>query len=56
MIKASSSQDPYTMAGKALELGAKELAGEKIEKPVVLLIPCSITADNLKDYKGWTSR
>jgi hypothetical protein len=35
MIKASSSQDPYTMAGMALELGAKALKGEKIEKPVV---------------------
>jgi ribose transport system substrate-binding protein len=56
MIKASSSQDPYTMAGMALEFGAKVLKGEKIEKPVVLLDPVLITNDNLKDYKGWTSR
>ena len=56
MIKASSSQDPYTMAGMALELGAKVLKGEKIEKPVVLLDPVLITSDNLKDYKGWTAR
>ena len=56
MIKASSSQDPYTMAGKALELGAKKLAGEKIDNPVVLLDPVLITTENLKDYKGWTSR
>ena len=55
MIKASSSQDPYTMAGMALELGAKVLKGEKIEKPVVLLDPVLITSDNLKDYKGWTA-
>ena len=56
LIKASSSQDPYTMAGMALELGAKVLKGEKIEKPIVLLDPVLITSENLKDYKGWTAR
>ena len=56
LIKASSSQDPYTMAGMALELGAKVLKGEKIEKPIVLLDPVLIASENLKDYKGWTAR
>ena len=56
LIKASSSQDPYTMAGHSLELAAKKLGGETIDNPVVLLDPVLITSDNLKDYKGWTSR
>jgi ribose transport system substrate-binding protein len=56
MIKASSSQDPYTMAGRALELGAKKLAGETIAQPIELLDPVLITSENLKDYKGWTAR
>ncbi len=56
LIKASSSQDPYTMAGRALELGAKKLAGETIDKPIELLDPVRSTSENLKDYKGWTAR
>ncbi|RCS21799.1 ABC transporter [Phyllobacterium salinisoli] len=55
LIKASASQDPYTMAGQALQLGVEVLNGEKPAQPVVLLDPQLITADNLKDYKGWTA-
>lgn len=55
MIKASASQDPYVMAGQALEMGVQALKGEKPAEPTVLLDPQLITADNLKDYKGWTA-
>lgn len=55
LIKASASQDPYTMAGQALELGYKAFQGEKIDNPVVLLDPELITKDNIGTYKGWTS-
>lgn len=55
LIKASASQDPYTMAGQALDLGYKVLQGEKPEQDTVLLEPELITQDNIGDYKGWTS-
>lgn len=55
MIKASASQDPYTMSGQALELGVKALNGEKPVEPTVLLDPQLITNENVKDYKGWTA-
>ncbi len=55
LIKASASQDPYTMAGQALQLGVDVLNGKKPAEPVVLLDPQLITAENLKHYKGWTA-
>lgn len=55
LIKASASQDPYVMAGQSLQMAAQVLAGKKPAEPVVLLDPKLITAENLKDYKGWTA-
>ena len=55
MIKASASQDPYVMAGQSLTLAAELLAGKKPAEATVLLDPKLITAENLKDYKGWTA-
>jgi ribose transport system substrate-binding protein len=55
LIKASASQDPYTMAGQALQLGVEVLNGKKPAEPVVLLDPQLITSENVKDYKGWTA-
>nr|WP_320143381.1 substrate-binding domain-containing protein [uncultured Cohaesibacter sp.] len=55
LIKASASQDPYVMAGEALKMGYDFFNGKKPEKDTVLIDPVLITADNLKDYKGWTS-
>ncbi|MEI9429564.1 ABC transporter substrate-binding protein [Mesorhizobium sp. Cs1299R1N3] len=55
MIKASASQDPYVMAGQSLTLAADLLAGKKPAEATVLLDPKLITAENLKDYKGWTA-
>ncbi len=55
LIKASASQDPYVMAGQSYELAAGIVNGKKPEKNVILLDPKLITADNIKDYKGWTA-
>lgn len=55
MIKASASQDPYVMAGQALQMGVDVLNGKKPAEATVLLDPKLITADNVKDYKGWTA-
>ncbi|MBB2972999.1 ABC transporter substrate-binding protein [Mesorhizobium sp. RMAD-H1] len=55
MIKASASQDPYVMAGKALQMGVEVLNGKKPAEPTVLLDPQLITADNVTNYKGWTA-
>ena len=55
MIKASASQDPYVMAGQALELGYKVLQGEAPEEDTVLLDPKLITAENVDEYQGWTA-
>lgn len=55
MIKASASQDPYTMAGDSLKMAVDVLNGKKPAQDTVLLDPQLITADNIKDYKGWTA-
>lgn len=55
LIKASASQDPYVMAGQALELGYKFMQGEEEEGTTVLIEPKLITADNVNDYQGWTA-
>ncbi len=55
LIISSSSQDPYTMAQKAVALGNDVLNGHKPAETTVLLAPQLITRENVKDYKGWTS-
>jgi ribose transport system substrate-binding protein len=56
LIQASSSQDPYAMAQKAVEVGYAILQG-KPPAETVLLIPTElVTRDNVDKYKGWTSK
>jgi ribose transport system substrate-binding protein len=55
LIKASASQDPYTMAGQALDMAAEVLKGNKPAEAVVLLEPKLITSENLGEYQGWTA-
>lgn len=55
LIKASASQDPYVMAGQALQMGYEMFQGKTPENPTVLLEPQLITADTLGDYQGWTA-
>jgi ribose transport system substrate-binding protein len=55
LIIASASQDPFSMAQKAVALGADVLDGKKPAETTVLLPPHLITRQNVADYKGWTS-
>jgi len=55
LIKASASQDPYVMAGQAFDMGYAVFRGERPEEDTVLLDPQLITAENVSEYKGWTS-
>jgi ribose transport system substrate-binding protein len=52
-IQASASQDPFAIAVKGVEVGAKLLNGEKPAQQTVLLPSRLVTRDNVKDYKGW---
>ncbi|RYH12328.1 ABC transporter substrate-binding protein [Tropicimonas sp. IMCC6043] len=55
LIKASASQDPYVMAGMALDMANQVLNGETPDPSTVLLDPELITAENLDTYNGWTA-
>jgi ribose transport system substrate-binding protein len=56
LFKASASQDPYTMAGQALDMGYQVFLGNIPAEPTILIEPMLITADNLADYQGWTAQ
>ncbi|MCW5706876.1 ABC transporter substrate-binding protein [Shinella sp.] len=55
LIQASASQDPYSMAQLATEIGFKLLNGERPEQAVTLIPSTLITQENVGDYKGWTA-
>lgn len=55
LVIASASQDPYTMAQKAVELGNEVVDGKKPAQTTVLLPPQLITRQNVGQYKGWSS-
>ena len=52
-IQASSSQDPYTLARKGIDIGVDLLNGKEPAQKVTLLPSTIVTRDNVKDYKGW---
>lgn len=54
-IAASSSQDPFLMARRAVQLGAALLNGQKPDQLVTLLPSVLVTRENVAEYKGWTS-
>ncbi len=54
MIKASASQDPYTMGKLALKNAVSIMNGDKPANPVILMAPKLITKENLASYTGWT--
>lgn len=56
LFEASAAQDPYAMAAKAVDVGIEILKGNKPAEPVILIPTTLITKDNIKDYKGWTSK
>ena len=55
MVEASSSQDPYAMAQRAVELGHQIMQGQKPEQTMHLMEPQLITRDNVNEYKCWTA-
>ena len=55
LVIASASQDPYTMARRAVELGNQVINGQKPAQTTVLLPPDLITRENVGEYKGWSS-
>ncbi len=54
LIAASAAQDPYTMAGKAVEIGYDIVNGKKPAQELTLIPVDLITKDNVDQYKGWT--
>ena len=53
LIKASSAQDPFGMAGRAYQLAVEIAEGRHPRGQVILLDPTLLTAGNIADYKGW---
>jgi ribose transport system substrate-binding protein len=54
LFEATSAQDPYLMAQKAVEAGYNVFQGGKIEKDTILIPVKLITRDNVSEYTGWT--
>ncbi len=54
LIQASAAQDPYKMAGKAVDIGYDVMNGKKPAEDLTLIPVDLITKDNVNDYKGWT--
>jgi ribose transport system substrate-binding protein len=54
LIAASAAQDPYSMSGKAVQIGYDILNGKKPDQPLILIPVELITKDNVDQYKGWT--
>jgi ribose transport system substrate-binding protein len=54
LFEATSAQDPYLMAQKAVETGYDILQGKKPIEETILIPVKLITRDNVSDYTGWT--
>ena len=54
LIAASAAQDPYSMAGKAVEIGYDIMNGKKPAQELILVPVDLITKDNVDQYKGWS--
>jgi ribose transport system substrate-binding protein len=54
LIAASAAQDPYTMSGKAVEIGNDIINGKKPEQALTLIPVALITKENVNSYTGWT--
>jgi ribose transport system substrate-binding protein len=54
LFAATASQDPYTMAQKAVEIGYNIMQGKKPEQALTLIPVQLITKENVGQYKGWT--
>ena len=54
IIKASASQDPYTMGELALKAGVGIMNGHPPADKITLMTPKLITKQNVASYTGWT--
>src|ERR1700680_67772 len=54
LIAARAAQDPYKMAGKAVEIGYDCMNGKKPAEELTLIPVDLITKENVDQYKGWT--
>jgi ribose transport system substrate-binding protein len=54
IVKASASQDPYTMGEIAVRVGEKILSGQKPDQPTILMAPKLVTKETVGGYVGWT--
>jgi ribose transport system substrate-binding protein len=52
---ATPSQDPYTMATRAVEVGYQVMQGNPPAEELILIPTSLITRDNVDSYEGWTS-
>jgi ribose transport system substrate-binding protein len=55
LIEASSAQDPYAMAQKAVEIGYDIMQGNTPAETTILIPADLITRENVEQYKGWTA-
>ncbi len=56
LVEASSAQDPFAMAQKAVEVGYQIMQGKTPAETVTLIPAELITRANVGQYKGWTSK
>ena len=56
LVEASSAQDPFAMAQKAVEVGYQIMQGKPPAQTVTLIPADLITRANVAQYKGWTSK
>lgn len=56
LVEASSAQDPFAMAQKAVEVGYQIMQGKAPAQTVTLIPAELITRANVAQYKGWTSK
>ena len=53
---ATAAQDPFTMAGKAVEVGFSILQGRPAPSERVLVPVSLVTRENIASYRGWTTK
>jgi len=52
---ATPSQDPYTMAVRAVQVAYDVMQGNAPDEELILIPTTLITRDNVDDYEGWTT-
>jgi ribose transport system substrate-binding protein len=53
---ATAAQDPFAMAGRAVEIGFGLLRGEKPPTDPTLIPVTLVTRDTVATYRGWTTQ